>query len=551
MKNARRNSSADVSLPAGGPLAAGLPIWAWLGLILLAVIYLAAELPYLDRFPLLNYDEGEIMAPAYHLAEAGVYGSELFTGYYGADQHVYYFMPLYPLLMGGVYRLLGAGIWQARLLPVLGGLAALMLTGILGARLHGPPAGLAAAAVLGLLRISLPSHGTGIPLLDIARVARYDSLVPIWLLLACLVLMRAHRRGSRRWYAAAGVLAGIGTLTHAYAVLILPVWFVSLVWVEGWGVVRRSAPYLLVAGWAVALLPWAAYVAQAPADYAGQMRIHSGAGRFELLDPRFYWNNLLNEGWRYAAWVGGHFSRPILWPRAGIWVLALGVTVGAVALLRRTRRRPRLSAALTLLAFPMLAGALALFEKLKIGGYQVLMLPFMALLAGYGLARAWQWGAHDRRVAQLALALLLGLAALESGYGIAANLADARRAGPYLDALQPVAERLPPGARVLATHAFWLGLEPAQVLSLNLPFYFTNPRYSNPPTALLEDALRRYEPDYILLDRIMTPAVLLPPAANEPGLADAFWRYLGQSCRLDLETTDADYGYLALYRCGG
>ncbi len=151
---------------------AGWPGWRWVLLGLLVSAYLLAELPYLDRYPLLNYDEGEEMAPAYKLATRGIFGSDLMAGFYRAEAHVYYMMPLYMLLMGGVFRVLGSGIWQARLLSVSSGLVAVSLTFALGRALHNQAVGLLATAVLCSLQLSLTVKGSGIPFLDIARVVR-------------------------------------------------------------------------------------------------------------------------------------------------------------------------------------------------------------------------------------------------------------------------------------------------------------------------------------------------------------------------------------------
>ena len=76
--------------------------WRWLLPLLIIGAYLLAELPDLDRYPALNYDEGEEMAPAYKLATRGVFGSDLMAGFYHAEVHLYYMLPLYLLAVGAV-----------------------------------------------------------------------------------------------------------------------------------------------------------------------------------------------------------------------------------------------------------------------------------------------------------------------------------------------------------------------------------------------------------------------------------------------------------------
>ena len=47
-------------------------------------------------FPLVGQDEPWIAAPAARLATQGVYGDDLFAGYYGMERRTYNFPPLFP-----------------------------------------------------------------------------------------------------------------------------------------------------------------------------------------------------------------------------------------------------------------------------------------------------------------------------------------------------------------------------------------------------------------------------------------------------------------------
>src|SRR5262245_56458221 len=138
--------------------------------LLLLVWYAIATFPYLGNFPLPTQDEAQIASPGYKLAFHGVYGQDLYTGYYRSEQYVYEFMPLHPLLLALCFKLLGMGLWQARLVSALCGMATVLLTYVLGRRLYGAALGLCAAAVLCMLRVSLGPQMSGVPLLDFARV---------------------------------------------------------------------------------------------------------------------------------------------------------------------------------------------------------------------------------------------------------------------------------------------------------------------------------------------------------------------------------------------
>src|SRR5512134_845271 len=118
-------------------------------LVLAAVLvwYAAATLPYLGDFPPpTDWGEMEIAATAHKLAAAGVFGNDLFAGFYGAERHYYVFMPLHPVLMAAAFKLFGLGVVQARLVSVAWGALVLVLTFLVGRRLASPSVGLGAAA---------------------------------------------------------------------------------------------------------------------------------------------------------------------------------------------------------------------------------------------------------------------------------------------------------------------------------------------------------------------------------------------------------------------
>src|SRR5262249_12708005 len=106
-----------------------------LAFTLALALYLVATLPHLADFPLTGQDGPWMAAPAAKLATQGVYGDDLFAGYYRMEQHNYNFPPLFPMTEALAFRLLGVGAWQARLVAVLYGAATLGLTYALGRRL--------------------------------------------------------------------------------------------------------------------------------------------------------------------------------------------------------------------------------------------------------------------------------------------------------------------------------------------------------------------------------------------------------------------------------
>src|SRR6516225_7070834 len=175
----------------------------------------------LERFPPVSQDEPWIAAAPYKLATEGVYGSDLFAGYYGMDRHNYEHMPVFPLMEAGVFRLSGVSrsedgtrrsvVVPMRLLSVACGFALLLCVFAVASQVGGEWAGALSVVLMTLLRVSSStSSGSGILLLDSARINRYDIAAPVFALIALWSLIgaergEAHQGRGRNWkYGVAG-----------------------------------------------------------------------------------------------------------------------------------------------------------------------------------------------------------------------------------------------------------------------------------------------------------------------------------------------------------
>src|SRR6266851_2900357 len=227
------------------------------GLVALAagLLFGATAVRHLDSVPQVYEDEPWQASTAYKLLTSGVFGSDLFAGFHNMDQRYYGFMPLHPLLLAGIFRVLGPGLLQARLETVSLSLLVLLLTFALGARVFGAGVGATAVVLLVLVRwTGLTSlQLTGIPLVDLTRIARYDPFVPVIGLAALHVYLSA--RGPPHLYVLAGFLAGMAGLAHLYGLFWLPILLVLTIW-DG----RAKAALWLVFGAVLPWLPYAAYV---------------------------------------------------------------------------------------------------------------------------------------------------------------------------------------------------------------------------------------------------------------------------------------------------
>jgi 4-amino-4-deoxy-L-arabinose transferase-like glycosyltransferase len=474
---------------------AGRARWAVLGALLL---FWGLALWNLDRYPPIHFDEATILEPGYQLFYNGVYGAPMYTGFY-SQEHLYLEVPpLMSLLQGASTRLLGVGVWQMRYFPVVCGLLTLALTSALATRLAGPAVGVAAAWLL-LLWKWTPSDldflGSGLPLLDVARIARYDILVPVFGLSAFLAWLRG-RTGTRPWLLfASGLLAGLSGLANVYGAF----WIVALglltLYEKSAGRMRRLT--WLLAGAALPVLGWAAVLAAHWDDTRGQFIKH--AGRFDLLQPSFYLNNLLNEPHRYFLGV----RDPATYLRLGFWLAVLGLPATLVWLARRWRRAHDARAGWLLAPAVMLPGLLALLDIEKRFYYLIVAIPVFAICLAWAATTTYRAASCTVRYLLAGAAALL---ALQAGLGVASQQSLARQAVAPAAVYAQLRAIVPPGPDIiLGSPQLWLGMPSANFRSIVLPFLLSLPLNDKPVP--FETALNDIDPSIVLMDPELAHAI--------------------------------------------
>src|SRR5579859_157950 len=455
--------------------------WPFAAASAVLLLYLLTGLRHLDTVPQVYEDEPWQASVAYKFATHGVFGSDLFAGFAGMDQHYYGFMPLHPLLLAADFKLLGVGLAQARLETVLLTALTLVLTFALATRLFNPAVGALAVAILVLVRWTGLTYVqlTGIPLVDFARIARYDPLVPVLGLAALHVYLTAHARNSGWLYISAGLLAGAAGLAHVYGLFWVPS-LMLLALADG----RRANAAHIAAGALVAWLPYAAYVLTDIPDWRAQTAIY--ASRFELLNPAWYLNNLLQEFHRYGPGLGPF--GPEWLTRVGFWFVLVALPGSAITLARHARNCHAARAiVIPALLMPLL---FALFITLKLVNYTLIELPLFAVAIAWAVRELWLARARLRP----ALALLLAAVTLEGGLALAQLERAAASTTPYPTFIASVRAAIPPGARILGLHTYWFGLQDFDYRSFLVPLNWAD--LGEP----LDRALADVDPDIVLLD---------------------------------------------------
>lgn len=506
------------------------------------LLYLGVSLRNLEIIPAVYEDEPWQASTGWKLATQGVFGSDMFAGFYGMEAHYYGYMPVHPLLLAATYRVAGFGLFQTRLEAVTMGLLTLVLTYTLGRRLFEPSVGLLAVVLMLFVRLTglTPSQISGILLLDMARIARYDMVVPVFGLASLHTYLFASRRSDLRLYAVAGLLAGLSGLSHLYGAF----WIVALGLLAGWDQAGRQALVALALGFAAPWLLYLFYVLNHPADWVGQTRGY--APRFDLLNPRWYWDNLRNEFQRYGPGLGSPGWHYLL--RPGFWVALVALPASLLALIRRAIRLGDRAARAIVVPALVIPALFALLIYLKLSNYLVTVLPLGALAVAWGGISCWRWAGRtgQGRWVRGVLAGILLAVITEGVTRMEVLEAVARTTTPYPDFIAQVRSHIPAHSRVLGLHHYWIGLHQLDYRSWAVPLLQADPRYFSPPRSI-EVALEDIAPDVILIDPRMRIYFEDSLASDPQSLAIRSW--MQRTGYAPVATVDdTTYGLMEIYQ---
>ncbi|MCS7173690.1 MAG: glycosyltransferase family 39 protein [Armatimonadetes bacterium] len=307
----------------------------------------------LGTSPLWDQDEAKYAGIAQEILRTGDWVTLRWNG-----EPWFVHPPLYFWLVAATGRLFGVTEFTARFWSAVAGVLGVLVTGLLGRELFGPRCGVLSAFVL----------ATTLQWWAQARLAVFDPLLVLWMLLSFLGFWRGYARGERRAYLLAFVASALGTLTKGFVAAAVPgaVGFLFLV-------LRRELGRLREVPWIPALL---SYAVLGCGWYGIQAVLHGAA--FLRTALGYYTLN------RYVGVVEGQ-SGPI-WYHVPVLVLGLlpwtaflpEACSGAV----RERRDPRSLFLLVWLAFGFAFFSLA---GTKLPNYVLSLYPAAALLIGRAL----------------------------------------------------------------------------------------------------------------------------------------------------------------------
>jgi hypothetical protein len=213
--------------------------------------------------------------------------------------------------------------------------------------------------------------------------------------------------------------------------------------------------------------------------------------RFNLFQYSFYLGNLIHEPSRY--FLGLRQAAPIV--RIGFWALVVGLPMAWVGLGFETHKRRDLGLAwlwTLCLLFPI---GLALLIRIKTFNYLISAAPLWAMLLAWGIKRLFEINHPGRWLAWAGLGLII----------IQGSLSIGRMQGYACQAQVPekmfaeLRRIVPPSGRILGPARYWLALHDQEYISLVLPFFLSNPQYSDQPVPF-ETAIAQIAPQFVVVD---------------------------------------------------
>lgn len=499
----------------------------------LLLLFWWVSLTGLARFPTLHNDEVSILAAGYKLFQQGVYGVEMYAGWHGRETIYLEIMPLMPWLQGLGSWLWGVGVWQMRLLPVMCGLLTLALAFALGRTLGGWLAGILAMLLLLAWQWSpggAEFFGSGIALVDLVRIGRYDILAAPLSLGILLTWLAARRTNRARFYLLCGLLIGLAGLAQLYGLFWLAV--VTVWWVVervGWGTaVSWRQMGLLFLGCLVVMAVWLILAATHWTAFRAQFGMHQV--RFDLSNPLFYVNSIKTEGQRYFLGV----RQPGTWGRLGFWLVMVALPLSLIWLGRRIVRQYERQAFWLLVPCLLLPVLFALLVEKKQFAYLLLVLPLWAVMM------AWWWAhvAQSARWKGWAVAGLVTLLVLEGSLAWRQLHVTAVSHTPPAPFFARLAEMTPDG-RILGPQTYWLAYPRRTYRSFVLSVVLANSEENQ----TISSAMTAVDPDVVLIN----PTVLAWLAAGQQ--EEQFWRFMAEhQAQLVGELPAYDGGMVQIYQ---
>jgi 4-amino-4-deoxy-L-arabinose transferase-like glycosyltransferase len=522
---------------------------------MLVFFYLATN--NLANFHPVSEDDVWIMSASYKLAHQGVFGSDLYAGFFDADSRYYISLPGLHLLQALTFRLFGSGIVQARLPVTLAGVSVLWLVCDMARRWYGKGASLLTALLFLIWRADIIGADARPPLLQVSQNWRYDVVALAFIWLTIWLLDRLLTRSSRKLAFSVGLSAAAATLTQFFGLLVLPLVLL------GWLRARRSVQFRalsvwLLAGFLALALAYVLYIMEDLNAFSGQAQLKQGRTGFTHIG--FYLSNLSRELSRYVwlveeLWPTGIKQLvTIPWGRA---LMVLGLIPAIVITLLVDRKQDRISnlgsrkrgdSLLTGYLFVISLG-LALVDSTKAPLYAIVLWPGLVMTFAVAGSTIWVWlrksnVARQQRVLFVLVLLPLLLLALADGLGgLRLHLKASQKVSAYLTVGARINSSLAPEASVLGSDRWWWALREHPYLAVNNLWAQWQAAKSVGAPITFSELVTKTGTSYLLVNNNVRGNIHQYPQE----LHRQFWGFLEQCASLQTVIADRTYGQIEIF----
>jgi hypothetical protein len=494
-----------------------------------------------------------VLSASHQWATTGVFGSELYRGFYHADRHYFIALPVYHALQALTFVVFGTGVAQGRAVTLASACVVLAALSWLAWRRGGLAVAVTATGLLACWRVNLINPGIGLPFLTVARTGRYDMTAVACVWLTLVLLERQLRRPSALVAVGVGVAAGLATLTQFFGAFVVPLVVVLLLWQGGWAALRTRAAVQMALAWLATSLPYAVYVGLHWSDFVGQAALK--AGRTDFTSPRFYLTNLRHESRRYEIlWAhapGGLDGEHALGP----WLLLLALGP-ALAYCGVRAWRGDVGCRIAVASVLLFEAALALCESTKAPLYSIVLWPSVCLLVALaavgGVEWTWRCWTGWQRLAPALVALGLALVVLmEGGRAYHAQNAASGDVSAYNAVGARIAAIVGPDASIIGPDRWWWATRPLPYLSWTVIWQRWAHGADTPRgSAAVADDIAWSGADYLVLDNHARGDEGLYPRALRAQLDD----FMARCAAPVADWSDPTYGPITIVRvvpCAG
>jgi len=268
--------------------------WDWFLLALIVAGFVTVAAQRLGTVPVPSGDEAYMSEVAYEMQYHGKIAVPLMRYLGGNIENAWHCRtPVYFLMMAGFHKLFGYGLAEGRAFNLVTAIATLILVYLIGRKMFDWRAGMVAV-------VMLVADQT---FLERSRLLRNDYAGAAFALLAFYLYEVAVRRKNLKYYAASGLAAGAGVMSHNNALYMLGAIVLLIVMVDGVKSLVSRKLYVFLGS---AIVVMAYQIIYDIVDYKNfLLQNHGDKLHFQVLNRWGWWENLLREQVRYEKWMNG------------------------------------------------------------------------------------------------------------------------------------------------------------------------------------------------------------------------------------------------------